>query len=79
MATTFFHDLYGGCQGDLGIGLIITKRNIHNYKASFPCTYHALGMVDHLVQRNGESGGMARHYITCTVTHQNNINTRTVE
>ena len=73
MGTAFLHDSYGGAQSLLGITLITAKRNIDHNEGPFGGPHHRGGMIDHLVEGDGQCGFVACHDITGGIPHQNGI------
>ena len=60
-AARFFHDADGRAQRLRRIALVRAKRQINHHKGPLHGPHHARGVVNHLVQRDGQGGFVAGH------------------
>src|SRR5690554_5228623 len=73
MGTAFLHDPDGRPQRFGTIPLIRTEGNVYHHQSSLYPPYDGSGMVDHLIQRDGEGGFMTGHDIGRRISYQDDI------
>jgi len=79
MSAGFFHNADGGFERHSRVALIRTERQVHHYQRALDGPHHRGGVVDHLVECDGQGGFVARHDIGGGVAYQQDVGAGFVE
>ena len=74
IATALLHDADGILHAFRRIDLIGTEGHVANDKGTLHTTHHAAGMVNHLVERNGQRCHVAGHHVAGAVANEHDVN-----
>ena len=55
------------------VALIAAERHVAHHERPRHTVAHALRMINHMVKRDGQRGGVARHHIGCGIAHQYHV------
>ena len=73
VAVGLLHDADGVGDTFRGIHLIRTERHIANDQRTLGAAHNGFGVINHLVERHGQSGERTGHHIGGGVTHKNDV------
>ena len=73
MRAGFLHDAHRALQRELAVALVAAERHVHHHQRPRYRAHHRRGMVDHLVQGDGQRRFMSMHDIGGAVAHQQHI------
>ena len=73
VGARFLHDAHGVALRFHGIALISAEWHIHNDHRTLDGTNHGAAVNNHVIDGDGDSGGIALHDIGSTVTHQDDV------
>src|SRR6185312_4783857 len=79
MGAGLLHDADGRGQRLFGIGLVRAKGEIDNHERAVDTSHHRRGVIDHLVEGDGQGGLMPGHDIGGRIAHENNVDACRVE
>ena len=77
--SRFLHNANRGTQSLLGIALVGPEGEIHHHQGPFDRPDHRGGMVDHLIERDRQGGGMAGHDIGSRVSDEDHVDARILQ
>ena len=78
VGAAFLHDADGAVEGFLGVSLVGAEGEVHHDQRALGGAHHGLGVVNHLVQGDGQRGLVTRHHIRGAVAHQDDVHARLV-
>ena len=79
MAAGFLHDADRGGKGFFRIALVGAKGQVYNHQRTINAADDARGVVDHVVQGDGQRGFVPGHHVGGTVADQNDINSGLID
>ena len=68
-----FHHPDSGGQGFFRVSLVRTERQVYHHQRTIHRFHDRFTMVNHLVERNRQSGHVSSHYVRSGVSHQDHI------
>ena len=78
LGMAFLHDAYCVGQGFFAVALVAAEGHIAHYEGTSGAFDDALGMVYHLVQRDGKCGHVAGHNVGGRIAHEYDVDTGAV-
>ena len=73
IATAFLHDADSVLHALRGVDLIGAERHVADDECPSDASCHAAGVVNHLVERDGQSRYVAGHHVAGAVAHKNDV------
>ena len=78
VGVALLHDADGRVHPLQLVALVGAEGHVHHHHGAAHTPHHALGMINHLVQRDGQRGHVAGHDVGGGVTHQDDVHPRAV-